>query len=120
MSLIATFPDGPGPEAVSPRLRLARLAKETALRVPGVLDTTAGPSGTFTVVSGRERVDGVLCAASAGGGYDVSLALVCGLVPLHDLAERVKAAVVETATAAGLPLESVSIHIAGVADPQER
>src|SRR5947209_14386192 len=120
MSLTATSPGGPGPEAVSPRLRLARAAKEAALRVPGVVDTATGPSGTFTVVSGRERVDGVICAASAGGGYDLSLSLVCGLVPLHDLAERVKAAVVETATAAGLRVDSVSVHIAAVADPQER
>jgi hypothetical protein len=107
---------GVGP---SPRLRLARLARDTALRVGGVLALAPGEDGRFAVVSGEERIDGVLCVATAGGGYDVAVQLVCALVPLVDLGERVRAQVRESATAAGLPLATVSVHVAGVAGPGE-
>jgi len=113
-----TAPTPPGP-APSPRLRLARLARDTALRDGGVLALQAGADGRFAVVSGNERIDGVLCVAAAGGGYDVELQLVCALVPLVALGERVRAGVRETAAAAGLPLATVSVHVAGVAGPEK-
>jgi hypothetical protein len=107
---------GGGP---SPRLRLARAARDTALRVGGVLALDSGDDGRFAVVSGDERIEGVLCVATATGGYDVALRLVCALVPLIELGERVRAQVRETATAAGLSLATISVHVAGVAAPGE-
>ena len=109
-------PTGGGP---SPRLRLARAARDTALRVPGVLAVGCGADGRFAVVSADERIDGVLCVATADGGYDVALRLVCALVPLIELGERVRAKVRATASAEGLPLATVSVHVAGVAAPGE-
>lgn len=107
---------GGGP---SPRLHLARAARDSALRVAGVLALDSGADGRFAVVSGDERIDGVLCVATAEGGYDVALRLVCALVPLIELGERVRAQVRATATAASLPLATISVHVAGVAAPGE-
>jgi hypothetical protein len=109
----------PAGAAPSPRLRLARLARNTALREAGVLALESGPNGGFAVVSGDERIDGVLCIATVGGAYDVELRLVCALVPLVALGERVRAKVREAAIAAGLPLASVSVHVSHVAAPGE-
>jgi hypothetical protein len=115
----AGHPHAPPPPSVgggpSPRLRLARAAHDTALRVGGVVALESDADGRFAVVSGDERIDGVLCVATADGGYDVALRVVCGLVPLIELGERVRAKVREAATAAGLPLAIVSVHIADVA-----
>ena len=125
MSRSATRASGPAPapapagRGLSPRLRLAREARDAALRVGGVLALDAGEDGRFAVVSGSERIDGVLCVATAGGGYDVALQLVCALVPLIDLGERVRAGVRATASAAGLPLAAVSVHVVGIAAPGE-
>lgn len=119
MSVGSTTPSGGVPETVSPRLRLARLARDTALAVPGVVRMDAGPDGVFTVVSGRERVDGVLCVATAEDGFDLSLRLVCGLVPLPALGERVRATVRARAAAAGLEAVSVAVHVSEIATPTE-
>jgi hypothetical protein len=83
--------------------------------VGGVVALESGADGRFAVVSGDERIDGVLCVATADGGYDVALRVVCGLVPLIELGERVRAKVREAATTARLPLAIVSVHIADVA-----
>jgi hypothetical protein len=103
----------------SERFRLARLARETSLRVPGVVGTDTGPIGLFITVGGGERLEGVMCVATTGGGYEISLRLACALVPLPQLAEQVKAAVAATAADAGIPLESVSVHVAAVAGIEE-
>jgi hypothetical protein len=102
-------------QAGSDRVRLARLARDAALRVPGVAGTDAGRTGRFVTVGDGQHLPGVLCVAGTGG-YDVSLRLVCELVPLAELGERVRAAV--RRSAAGLPLESVSIHVAGLVGPE--
>jgi hypothetical protein len=102
----------------SPRLRLARLARDAALRDAGVVALDAGVDGRFAVVSGDERIDGVLCVATTDGGYDLELRLVCALVPLIPLGERVRTKLRETAAAAELPLATVSVHIAAVAAPE--
>lgn len=104
---------------VSPRMRLAGVARDTALRVGGVLALTSGADGRFAVVSGENRIDGVLCVATRGGGYDVALRLVCALVPLVDVGERVRQKVREAAAAAGLPLETVSVLVVDVVPPRE-
>jgi hypothetical protein len=98
----------------SERFRLARLARAAALAVPGVLDAAAGPGGLFVTVERDERVEGVLCAATHEGGYEVTLRLICELVPLLELSERVSAAVGHAATVARLPLDGVHVHVAAV------
>lgn len=103
----------------SPRLRLARLAYETALAAPGVLDTDAGPTGLHCTVGGGERLPGVTCVAAPGGGYDVSLRLVCELVPLRPLGDRVRDAVQTVGAEAGVEVASVTIEITGVRGPDE-
>jgi hypothetical protein len=104
----------------SPRLRLARLARDVAAGTPGVLALDAGDDGRFTVVSGEERINGVVCVAGAGETYDVELRLICGLVPLIALGEGVRARVREMAARARLPLGGISVHIARVAAPGEQ
>ena len=66
----------------------------------------------MTGAADGERLEGVTCIAAPGGGYEVSLRLVAGLVPLHPLGERVQAAVVRVATFAGIQLTDVSVHFA--------
>ena len=119
MSATSITPLGGDPFTVSPRLRLARLARDAALSVPGVVRMDAGPDGVFAVVSGSERVDGVLCAATAEEGFDLSLRIVCALVPLPALGARVRDGVRARAAAAGLPAVSVTVHVANVASPGE-
>jgi hypothetical protein len=99
----------------SERVRLARLARDAALRVPGVMTTDAGPIGMFITVGGGERLEGVTCVATNSGAYEVTLRLVCALVPLVPLGERIKALVASTAAKAGIELESVSVQVAAVA-----
>ena len=100
----------------SERVTLARLARSAALGVPGVVAADAGPNGRFVTHDGDERLEGVTAVADLGG-YEVSLRLVCGLVPLVELGESVRAAVVAAAAAAGLPLTGVDVHVAAVAEP---
>jgi len=45
---------------------------------------------------------------------------VCGLVPLLDLGEQVKATVQRAARIAGITLASVSVHIAALTSAQEQ
>lgn len=111
----ASPPVGPA-SAESARMRLARLAHVTALGVPGVIGTDAGEGGRIATHERDVRIDGVLCVAAPGGGYEVALRLVCGLVPLHPLAAAVRAAVIRAAAVAGLPLDRVDVHIATVTD----
>lgn len=106
----AAFP----PPAGSERVRLARLARDAALRVPGVVGTDTGVNGVFVTVGGGERLEGVICAATTDGGYELSLRLVCELVPLVALGERVKAAVQRAATLVGIGVDSVSVHVAAL------
>ena len=97
----------------SERVRLARAARQAALTVPGVRAMDAGPAGMFMTGAGDgERLDGVMCVAAPGDGYEVSLRLVASLVALRPLAERVRAAVVRVARFAGIELVSVSVHFA--------
>lgn len=103
------------PQAVgSERFRLARLARDAALRVPGVVGTDTGRVGTFITVGGGERLEGVLCVASSDGGYEITLRLICRLVPLPALSDEVKTAVRQVAEQAGIPVSSVSLHVAAL------
>jgi hypothetical protein len=103
----------------SARFRLARLARDAALLVPGVVGTDTGALGTFITVGGGERLEGVLCVATIDGGYEVTLRLICRMVPLPQLSEEVKAAVVRVAERARLCVSSVIVHVAGLAEIEE-
>lgn len=103
----------------SERVRLARLARDAALRVPGVVGTDAGPSGVLITEGARQRLEGVLCVATKDGGYDVTLRLVCGLVPLLALGDAVQATVRRAADLAALPVDSVDVQVAAVVEPGE-
>jgi hypothetical protein len=97
----------------SERVRLARLVLAAAFAVPGVLGADAGPQGAFvTETAAGDRLPGVSCVAASPGGYDVSLRLVCGLVALYPLGERIRTAVMRAATLAGVTVQSVSVHFA--------
>jgi hypothetical protein len=107
------IPPGATTPGESERVRLARAARDAALRVPGVVGADAGPLGAFMTGAGDgERLEGVTCVAAPGDGYDVSLRLVCALVALQPLGERVRAAVGKAAASARIKLESVSVHVA--------
>lgn len=103
--------------ASSERVRLAQTALAAALSVPGVV---RGDSGRLhahaTPVAGAEALHGVLCAALAGGGYEVTLRLVAELVPLQALAQRVGERVRRRAAAAGLEpaLKAISVRFADI------
>ncbi len=114
MSLSADPEPGLPGAAGSERFRLARLARDAALRVPGVIGTDIGPMGSFITAGGGERLEGVICAATRDGGYEVSLRLVCALVPLPALGELVKHAVTRSASLAGIPLDRVDVHVAAL------
>jgi hypothetical protein len=101
----------------SDRVRLAQIARETALAVPGVVDLDSGPAGLCVTVGGGVRVAGVSSAAALEGGFDVSLRLVCELVALRPLADRVRAAIRTAATDAGLATQTVTILVAAISDP---
>jgi hypothetical protein len=97
----------------SERVRLARGARQAALAVRGVRALDAGPAGTFLTGAGDgERLVGVTCIATPEGGYEVSLRLIAGLVPLHPLGRAVQAAVIRVASFAGIRLADVSVHFA--------
>jgi hypothetical protein len=103
--------------ASSERVRLAQTALAAALSVPGVV---RGDSGRLhahaTPVPGAEPLPGVVCAALAGGGYEVTLRLVAELVPLQTLAQRVAERVRRRAAAAGLgpALKEIGVHFADI------
>jgi hypothetical protein len=101
------------------RVRLARLARDTALRVSGV--TSVGPRGVpdQATLDGDERLEGVVAAAEPGGRYGVSLYLSVEPVPLHELGEEVRAAVVAAAGRQGLGSElgPIDVVIDDVTEP---
>lgn len=75
----------------SPRVRLARLALETALSVPGVVAGDPGPGRLRVTADGpAELLRGVSVTAEPGGSYAVDLCLIAGLVPLEALADEVR------------------------------
>ena len=110
-------PDAHGAIGVpSERVRLAALARDTALAVPGVAGLDAGPTGLFATVGAGIPVAGVRCLAAPEGGYDLSLRLVCELVPLRPVADHVRAAIEAAAARERLTVQSVTIVVADVAE----
>ncbi len=101
-----------GPSGPSDRARLTKAAREAALRVPGVVATDTGPTGLYVTVAGGERLEGIICAAANDGGYDISVRLIAGLVPLPALSAQITVAVQRAADRVRVPCSSVSIHFA--------
>ena len=104
------------PVGPSVRVRLAELARETALATPGVADLDSGPTGLFFTAGGGTRVAGVTCAAAPHGGFDLALRLVCHFVPLHPVADDVRARIETAAALGGLEAETVTIEVTDVLD----
>ncbi|MDQ6750154.1 MAG: hypothetical protein M3Z33_05295 [Actinomycetota bacterium] len=103
----------------SPRLQIAQLAADAAAAVPGVVGLQSGPLGLRMTGGAGRRIDGVVVVALPDGRYDVDLHLVCELIALRPLGERVRAAV-HTATAAdglGEALGPVYVHIEEIVEP---
>lgn len=117
----ASQPAPPASAAPSERAQLARLALDAALGVDGVVSSHAGPLGTRVTADREERLPGVLATALAGGGYSVELHLVTEVVPLPQLAARVRLRVERAAASAGLAdaLGPVDITIEDVVLPNE-
>lgn len=105
-----------GPANPSDRVRLARAARAAALRVPGVVATDTGPMGLHLTSADGERLEGIICAATNDGGYDISVRLTVALVPLPDLSAAVAAAIERAAGRVEVPCSSISVHFADVVD----
>ncbi|HEY4276746.1 MAG TPA: hypothetical protein VGM91_00930 [Conexibacter sp.] len=114
----------PGQPAHDPsdRVRLARVALDAAIAVPKVVRGEAGRDVQRVTVDGGERLEGVLAIAQPDGRYGIELRLVAQLVPLHALAEDVRAKVRGAAARAGLErsLGEVNIEFAGLLTAEER
>lgn len=99
-------------------MRLAHMARDVAMRTPGVVRTDVGPGGLFVSVGDGQRVEGVTCVAATDGGYEISLRLVCALMPLEPIAEQVRTGIGARAVTAGIPVSSVNVQVADVAAPE--
>lgn len=110
----APLAPGPPTGAPSDRSRLARLALETALTVPGVVRGEAGLGTPRVTVDPAGLVVGVAATAQGGGRYAIDLRLVARLVPLWPLADTVRVQVQRAAAQAGLSgaLGSVDVEFA--------
>jgi hypothetical protein len=95
----------------SVRLQVARVALDAALNVDGVSAGSGGALGLHATQSGNKRLVGVVSAADAAGGYAVTLHLVVRVVPLDQLAERIRSQVDTQISAAGLSDELARIDI---------
>lgn len=79
--------------------------------MPGVVGLRPGALGLGMTSGGGHRVDGVVVTALRDGRYEVDLHLVCALVPLPPLAERVRAAVLGGSDAAGFGDAVGPVHV---------
>jgi len=88
----------------TPRVRLARLAWETALATKGIAAGSVGARSQWATNDRGELLPGVLAAARRDGSYDVELHLVARwpVPPLHELGERIHDRVVAAAERQGL------------------
>jgi hypothetical protein len=93
------------------------MARDVAMRTRGVVRTDVGPGGLFVSVGDGQRVDGVTCVASTDGGYEISLRLVCALMPLEPIAEQVRTVVGAKAAMAGIQVTRVDVQVVDVAGP---
>ena len=94
------------------------MARDVAMRTRGVVRTDVGPGGLFVSVGDGQRVEGVTCVAATDGGYEISLRLVCALMPLAPIAEQVRTVIGAKALMAGMQVASVNVQVADVAGPE--
>ena len=109
------MPPAPLETRASDRVRLARLALDAALVVPGVLAAEGGVHGVHvTADPPAGRLRGVSVIAQADGRYAVDLRLVARMVPLVALGEEVRRRVQASAGRRGLAdrLGAVNVEFA--------
>jgi len=102
MTRHAALAPGPTVGGPSDRSRLARLALESALTVPGVVRGEAGLRPPRVTADPAGLVVGVAATAQGDGRYAIDLRLVARLVALRPLADAVRAQVHRAAEQAGL------------------
>jgi hypothetical protein len=115
-------PAPPPQVSASPRVRLARLARDAALAVPGVLGAEAGSHGVHvTADPPAGLLHGVSVVAQADGRYEVALRLVARVVPLVALSEEVRHRVQASARRVGLAdrLGIVNVEFARLLTPED-
>jgi hypothetical protein len=98
--------------APSERVRLARLALDSAVAEDGVTGADPGTLGLRLTQGGGEVVQGVTASVTSDGRYELSVHLVGRLVPLQPLGDRVRVAIEEAAASAGLAERLGAVHIA--------
>ncbi len=94
------MPAGTHATPASARVRLARIAHHVAVGTRGVAHPM--PGRRLATPDGQELVPGVVVAAVPGERYSITLHLAVHPVALETLAERIRAAVLLEASAAGL------------------
>ena len=101
----------PDPRVVSPRVALARVALRAATTVDGVVAGNPGRAGACVTQDGATRLAGVVVTAERGGRYSVDLCLTAGLLPLHELGERVAERVRKDVVGAGMAERLGALHV---------
>lgn len=109
---------GGGPVGKTERIELAGLALEAALSTPGVIASHPGPNASAVTASPSGLLRGVVVAAVAGGRYTVDVHLIARPVPLHALADAVRARIQHRSQVAGLGgvLDTVSVRFEDVVE----
>lgn len=121
MTQAAVVASSPSADQPTDRVRLARTALQAALAVPDVVRGEAGGGVPRVTLDVTGRLDGVLAIARPDGRYTLELRLVARLVPLHALAEAVRARVQTAAARAGLDasLGEVNVEFADLLTAEE-
>ena len=105
--------------AGSVRGGLARVARDAAASVAGVVALSSGPGGRWATEDRVGRVPGVVCLPLAGGGFRVELHLVARMTPLAQLADKVRDRLERDAARAGLAdqVQRIDVAFEDIAEP---
>lgn len=93
------------------REAIALAAAGAMTEVDGVAGPAFGPDGRYGTPLGAGRIPGVVTAAAAGGGYDVTLYVVARPVPLMPLGQRLAARVTGAVGEAGFADELAEVRV---------
>jgi hypothetical protein len=104
---------------VTVREAIALAASAALTDVDGVAGPFRGADGRHGTTVACDRIPGVVCAAAAGGGYDVTLYVIARPVPFAALGRRLAARVTDAVTTAGFgdDLADVRVVVVDVAEP---